>query len=130
MNEHAQREEVLRYSCELVPLRHCRRKPLTTQQGYQRKDFEGVIAALADGSLKPDAMITSKIRMDRLVQEGYTPLIKEKDKHVCIDNLLRCYECQAATRCKLKDVLIFDTGQDSGRCQGGDLRTLMSKATS
>lgn len=52
--------------------------------GYQRKDFEGVIDALAKGTLKPEAMITSKIRMDELVKAGYMALIEEKDKHVKI----------------------------------------------
>ena len=52
--------------------------------GYQAKDFAGTIDALEKGKLKPDAMITSKISMDNLVKDGYTPLIKEKDKHVKI----------------------------------------------
>lgn len=52
--------------------------------GYQRKDYEGVLAALEKGTLKPEAMITSKIRMDDLVKEGYMKLIEEKDKHVKI----------------------------------------------
>lgn len=52
--------------------------------GYQRKDFQGVIDALAKGTIKPGAMITSKIDMHHLVQDGYWALIKEKDKHVKI----------------------------------------------
>ncbi|RMY73411.1 hypothetical protein D0863_03890 [Hortaea werneckii] len=52
--------------------------------GYQRKDFRGVIDALGDGRIQPRQMITSKIRMDRLVEDGYWALIKEKDKHVKI----------------------------------------------
>lgn len=52
--------------------------------GYQAKDFEGVIDALAKDKLKPAAMITSKIPMDKLVKEGYKPLIEEKDQHVKI----------------------------------------------
>ena len=52
--------------------------------GYQKKDFQGVIDALEKGSLKPEAMITSKIAMDNLVDDGYWALIKEKDKHVKI----------------------------------------------
>lgn len=52
--------------------------------GYQRKDFEGVIEALGAGKIKPAKMITSKIQMDDLVDEGYWALIKEKDKHVKI----------------------------------------------
>lgn len=52
--------------------------------GYQRKDFQAVIAALADGRLKPQKMITSKINMDNLVENGILALINEKDKHVKI----------------------------------------------
>lgn len=52
--------------------------------GYQKKDFQGVIDALGKGTLKPENMITGKIRVDNLVEQGYTPLIKEKDKHVKI----------------------------------------------
>lgn len=52
--------------------------------GYQAKDFEGTIKALGEDRLKPAAMITSKIPMESLVKEGYTPLIEEKDKHVKI----------------------------------------------
>jgi hypothetical protein len=29
-------------------------------------------------------MITNKIRIDRLVEDGFTPLVEEKDKHVKI----------------------------------------------
>ncbi|KAK4545849.1 hypothetical protein LTR36_002413 [Oleoguttula mirabilis] len=52
--------------------------------GYQKKDFQGVIDALGAGTIKPANMITGKIQMDRLVDDGYWPLIKEKDKHVKI----------------------------------------------
>ena len=43
--------------------------------GYQRKDYEGVIKALSEGSMQPEKMITSKIHIDRVVEDGYTPLI-------------------------------------------------------
>ena len=52
--------------------------------GYQKKDYEGVIEALEKGALKPEAMITGKIKMGGLVDEGYMRLINEKDKHVKI----------------------------------------------
>lgn len=52
--------------------------------GYQKKDFQGVVDALEAGKLKPDSMITSKIKMDKLVDDGYLALINEKDKHVKI----------------------------------------------
>lgn len=43
-----------------------------------------MIKALGEGKIKPSPMITSRIRMDRLVEDGYWALIKEKDKHVKI----------------------------------------------
>lgn len=52
--------------------------------GYQKKDYLGVLDALGKGKLKPEAMITGKIKMQNLVEEGYMPLINEKDKHVKI----------------------------------------------
>lgn len=52
--------------------------------GYQRKDFEEVIRAIADGRLKPNRMITRKIALDDLVEKGIMALVKEKDKHVKI----------------------------------------------
>ncbi|KPI39589.1 (R,R)-butanediol dehydrogenase [Cyphellophora attinorum] len=52
--------------------------------GYLQKDFAGVVKALGDGKLQPTKMITSKIRVDRVVEDGYNALINEKDKHVKI----------------------------------------------
>lgn len=52
--------------------------------GYQRKDYEGVIKALGDGLIKPEKMITAKIAIDRVVEDGFTPLIEEKEKNVKI----------------------------------------------
>jgi threonine dehydrogenase-like Zn-dependent dehydrogenase len=52
--------------------------------GYLQSDFAGVIKALDDGSLQPAKMITSKIKIDRVVEDGYRALIEEKDKHVKI----------------------------------------------
>lgn len=52
--------------------------------GYLKQDFAGVIKALGDGSLKPEPMITSTIKIDRVVEDGYRALIEEKDKHVKI----------------------------------------------
>ena len=52
--------------------------------GYQAEDYRGVIDALAKGTLKPAAMITSKIKLQDLVDEGYMKLINEKEKHVKI----------------------------------------------
>ena len=52
--------------------------------GYQRQDYEGVINAIKQGKLKPERMITSKIKIDRVAEDGFKPLINEKDKHVKI----------------------------------------------
>ena len=66
---------------------------------YNHSDWEAVIENLrtgekcsgheilrltVTGSLNPGSMITSKIKMEDLVEEGFMPLIKEKDKHVKI----------------------------------------------
>jgi threonine dehydrogenase-like Zn-dependent dehydrogenase len=41
--------------------------------GYLQKDYAGVIDAISEGKLQPVKMITSKIRVDRVVEDGYTP---------------------------------------------------------
>jgi threonine dehydrogenase-like Zn-dependent dehydrogenase len=55
-----------------------------TVLAYLQEDFAAVIKSLDDGSLKPAKMITSTIKIDRVAEDGYTPLIEEKDKHVKI----------------------------------------------
>lgn len=52
--------------------------------GYLQKDYQGVIDALGSGALKPAKMITSKIAIDRVVEDGFEPLIHQKEKHVKI----------------------------------------------
>lgn len=47
-------------------------------------DFEAVIEAISSGRMKPEAMITKKIAMDQVVEEGYKTLINDKDNHVKI----------------------------------------------
>jgi hypothetical protein len=51
--------------------------------GYLQKDYEGVIKALKDGKLNPQKMITSKIRVDRVVEDGYTPYVTCKADGGC-----------------------------------------------
>lgn len=51
---------------------------------YLQSDFAAVIKALEDGSLKPEKMITSTIKIDRVVEDGYKALMEDKDKHVKI----------------------------------------------
>lgn len=43
-----------------------------------------MIRALAEGLLKPESMITRKISINRVVEDGFMALINEKDKHVKI----------------------------------------------
>ena len=52
--------------------------------GYQLKDFQEVVQALDDGRLKPAKMITSKIQLDNVVEDGIRALIRDKDQHVKI----------------------------------------------
>lgn len=76
--------------------------------GYLKEDYEAVVAALGEGEmtqgllfdvgflllmdladtrtgkLKPEAMITSKIKLDDLVEGGFKALIHQKEKHVKI----------------------------------------------
>jgi len=56
----------------------------TAVLGYQRKDFQAVIDALADGRLKPEKMITSKIQLEDLVEGGIKALISDKESHIKI----------------------------------------------
>ncbi|GAB1201596.1 hypothetical protein APSETT445_000174 [Aspergillus pseudonomiae] len=51
---------------------------------FDGDDFEAVIDAIASGKLKPQSMITSKIRMEEIVEQGFEALINERDKHVKI----------------------------------------------
>ncbi|KAJ2987866.1 hypothetical protein NUW58_g4273 [Xylaria curta] len=51
---------------------------------YQLSDFGSVIDALRDGRLRPEPMITRKIPLNRVVEDGFDALINEKDKHIKI----------------------------------------------
>ncbi|KAF2797365.1 sorbitol dehydrogenase [Melanomma pulvis-pyrius CBS 109.77] len=56
----------------------------TAVLGYRRKDFQAVIDHIADGSLRPEKMITSKIQLENLVEGGIKALINDKESHVKI----------------------------------------------
>ncbi|CAN9287502.1 unnamed protein product [Alternaria alternata] len=56
----------------------------TAVLGYQRKDLEAVIEHLAAGTLKPMNMITRKISLEDLVEDGIKTLINDKENHVKI----------------------------------------------
>ncbi|PWY89008.1 GroES-like protein [Aspergillus heteromorphus CBS 117.55] len=51
---------------------------------YEDGDFEAVIEAIWSGKLDPKALITSKIRMEDIVERGFQALVKGKDQHVKI----------------------------------------------
>ncbi|ROV97192.1 hypothetical protein VPNG_08792 [Cytospora leucostoma] len=51
---------------------------------YTHGDFEAVIDAISAGKMKPQGMITKKIPMDKVADQGFKTLIEEKDKHVKI----------------------------------------------
>ncbi|KAH7371314.1 sorbitol dehydrogenase [Cadophora sp. MPI-SDFR-AT-0126] len=50
--------------------------------GYIKQDFKDVIKALGDGHIKPADMITSKVPLERVVEDGFKELINNKEKHV------------------------------------------------
>ncbi|CAF9932985.1 MAG: hypothetical protein HETSPECPRED_008508 [Heterodermia speciosa] len=49
---------------------------------YVEGDFQEVIGAIASGSLKPETMITKKIKMEEVEEEGYKTLINDKENQV------------------------------------------------
>lgn len=52
--------------------------------GYQREDYEAVIENLRTGAIKPNGMITRKIKLENIVEDGIKTLINDKDSHVKI----------------------------------------------
>lgn len=57
---------------------------LLTVATYQLGDFEAVIDAISSGRMTPEAMITKKVPMNKVVDEGFKTLIEDKDNHVKI----------------------------------------------
>lgn len=51
---------------------------------YTHGDFEEVIEAISTGKMNPEGMITKKIPMDKVTDQGFNTLIKDKDNHVKI----------------------------------------------
>lgn len=49
---------------------------------YALGDFEAVIDAISTGKMNPEAMITKKVTMDKVAEEGFKTLIEDKDNHV------------------------------------------------
>ncbi|KAF6785025.1 putative alcohol dehydrogenase, zinc-containing [Colletotrichum sojae] len=52
--------------------------------GYQKADYQAVIENLRTGALKPAAMITRKIKLDDVLEQGIKALITDKDNQVKI----------------------------------------------
>lgn len=52
--------------------------------GYLPEDFKGVISALGSGVIRPEAMITKKISIDRVVEDGFHALVEDKVNQVKI----------------------------------------------
>ncbi|CAN8100709.1 unnamed protein product [Discula destructiva] len=51
---------------------------------YDLGDFEAVIDAISSGKMKPEGMITKKVPMGKVAEEGFKTLIEDKDSHVKI----------------------------------------------
>ncbi|KAK2615957.1 hypothetical protein N8I77_002678 [Diaporthe amygdali] len=54
---------------------------LVSSIAYQDKDWEEVIEALRHGKIKPEAMVTSKIQLQDLVEKGIKVLAKPGQQH-------------------------------------------------
>ncbi|KAH8672044.1 chaperonin 10-like protein [Tricladium varicosporioides] len=50
--------------------------------GYVQQDFKDVIQAISSGAMNPGDMITSKIKLENVVEDGIKELINNKEKHV------------------------------------------------
>ncbi|OJJ44979.1 hypothetical protein ASPZODRAFT_17889 [Penicilliopsis zonata CBS 506.65] len=48
---------------------------------YDESAFVDVIEALNNGQLKPEKMITNKIKLDDVVEKGFEALVEHKDRH-------------------------------------------------
>lgn len=51
---------------------------------YVPGDFQEVLDAISSGKMKPERMITKKINLDEVVEEGFNSLVKDKDNQVKI----------------------------------------------
>ncbi|PWY81046.1 alcohol dehydrogenase [Aspergillus eucalypticola CBS 122712] len=48
---------------------------------YDESAFREVIRALSYGQLKPERMVTSKIKLDEVVEKGFQALVNDRDSH-------------------------------------------------
>lgn len=51
---------------------------------YQEGDFQAVIDAISEGRMKPEGMITKRIKLTEVVEEGFQALIHDKENQVKI----------------------------------------------
>jgi len=51
---------------------------------YALGDFEAVLDAISSGRMNPEGMITKKIAIDKVAEEGFKTLVEDKDNHVKI----------------------------------------------
>lgn len=51
---------------------------------YVKGDFQEVLDAISEGRYSPEGMITKKIKLDEVVEEGFHSLIHDKDNQVKI----------------------------------------------
>lgn len=51
---------------------------------YRLGDFQEVLNAISSGKIKPERMITKRINLDEVVEEGFNALVKDKDNQVKI----------------------------------------------
>lgn len=51
---------------------------------YRLGDFEEVLQAISTGRMKPEGMITKRIDLSEVVEEGFNALVKDKDNQVKI----------------------------------------------
>ena len=51
---------------------------------YRLGDFQEVLEAISTGKIKPERMITKRINLNEVVEEGFNALVKDKDNQVKI----------------------------------------------
>ncbi|KAG9736497.1 hypothetical protein KCU73_g10230, partial [Aureobasidium melanogenum] len=49
---------------------------------YVLGDFDEVLQAISSGRMKPEKMITKKVELKDVIEEGFLTLLKDKDNHV------------------------------------------------
>jgi len=52
--------------------------------GYTAEDFQAVLAALKDGSLKAESMITSTVPLKDVIAGAFRNLLDKKENHIKI----------------------------------------------